>query len=152
MGTSKERLSGVKPTSLRKGIFPVVFLASIAVLVMVNYLIAAQTRSIEDPVGSTVAPATAADSRLPDQRYVDNPRAASKRVERIVRESGGDWNKVAPDDQRLLDSMTQGRGKQMLRLKADELQQRARGISSTKPRAVGHLSSKQQITGRKENL
>jgi hypothetical protein len=152
VGTSKERLSGVKPTSLHKAIFPATFLAGIAVLATVNHLIAAQTRSTEEPVGSTAAPVTVPDSRLPDQRYADNPRAASKRVERIARESGGDWNKVAPDDQRLLDSMTLGRGKQMLRLRADELQRRAHGNSPKESRSVGHLSNKQQTTGGKESL
>lgn len=57
----------------------------------------------------------AGQQRLPDQMFADNPQATSARVRRLVRETGGDWNKLSPNDQRMMDAMSMGHGREMLK-------------------------------------
>ena len=99
-------------------------LTAVALLAALNRLNPAGSSSGETaaPVAApAAAPQAPGEQPLPDQDYMRNPRGAAERVERLARETGGDWNKLSPQDQRMMDSMTAGRGREMLRTKAAAL-------------------------------
>jgi hypothetical protein len=91
-------------------------LTAVALLAALNRLNPAGSSSGETaaPVAApapAAAPQAPGEQPLPDQDYMRNPRGAAERVERLARETGGDWNKLSPQDQRMMDSMTAGRGR-----------------------------------------
>lgn len=106
-----------------------VAIATLAILALAitNYLATTRSESVQvkpsnSETATVSAKASPQEQPLPDQNYLDNPRAAMKRVERLARESGGDWNKLSANDQRMLNSMTLGRGRQMLETTAAKYQ------------------------------
>lgn len=54
------------------------------------------------------------------QNYIANPDAARRRVRLLVKQSHGDWARLSADDRRLLNSVTGGHGRDMLRAMAKE--------------------------------
>ena len=117
----------------------IVAVSGVLALATVNHFVSSQVQQDDDAAEDRattsavqVAPPKS-DPLLPDQNFIENPKAAALRVERIARESGGDWNKVSPGDQRMLDSLTAGHGSAMLRRTMEKLKQRdgtrERGVS-----------------------
>jgi len=64
--------------------------------------------------GVPVPPAPTAGV-APAQNYIADPAAAAKRIPLLVRQSHGDWSRLSDADRQMLDSMTAGHGRQMLR-------------------------------------
>ena len=131
-----QHTTGSDPTNHRtvKGgnsrLLTIVAVSGVLALATVNHFVSSQVQQDDDAaedVAATNAVRVAQpkpDPVLPDQNFIENPKAASQRVERIARESGGDWNKVSPGDQRMLDSLTSGNGPAMLRRTVEKLKQR----------------------------
>lgn len=56
---------------------------------------------------------------VPD--YLSNPEEGARHVDQLARRSGGDFDRLTPHEQRWLNSLTAGRGRAMLRLRARRL-------------------------------
>lgn len=127
----------IAPPSRNKFVLMLVVFVALGTLAATNYFISAAARPNER--GEEASPSAATASRekpaavspadrqtpLPDQNYLENPQGAAQRMQRLARETDGDWNKLAPDDKRLFDSVTSGRGREMLRMQAEQLKKEA---------------------------
>jgi hypothetical protein len=59
--------------------------------------------------------------------YRKEPQEAKRLVEKLARQTGGNFGKLTPDQQKLLDSMTAGHGAEMLRDTARDLAKKHSG-------------------------
>ncbi len=82
-------------------------LALLGSLAAVKGLSSLAQAGMAEPPASVAAPA-------PERNYVADPAAVRKRLPLIIKQSHGDWNRVSPDDQKMLNSMTEGHGRGML--------------------------------------
>jgi len=133
------------PPSRNRFVLPVVVSVGLVTLAAANYFISSAARPNGDDKTASPAATTASREKsaavspavrqtpLPDQNYLENPQGAAQRMQRLARETGGDWNKLAPDDKRLFDSVTLGRGREMLRTQAEQLKKEARRGKVTPP-------------------
>lgn len=127
-----------------KFVLPLIILVGLGTLAAANYFISAAAPPSTDeeqaapPAAAAPAKASALpamrETPLPDQDYQKNPRGAAQRMRRLARETGGDWNKLSPDDQRLFQSVSSGRGPEMLRSQAEPFKKEAaHGKAATPP-------------------
>lgn len=132
-----------------KFLLPVVVFVSIGTLAAANYFTSAAVPPNTDeeeaaPPAATAstnasAPPTVRETPLPDQNYLENPKGAAERMRRLARETGGDWNKLSPNDQRLFQSVSSGRGREMLRGQAEQFKKgAARGKAASAPHGPTH--------------
>ena len=55
--------------------------------------------------------------------YIADPEAGARHTKVLARKSGGDWEKLAEEEQRWLDALTAGHGQRMLEYTARSLKQ-----------------------------
>ena len=63
-------------------------------------------------------PAAPAAAAAPERNYAAEAAEAKKRIPLIIKQSHGDWNRVSPEDQKLLNAATEGHGRGMLEAQA----------------------------------
>jgi hypothetical protein len=66
------------------------------------------------PAPPRLAVAAPSAGQTAGQNYMADPATASKRVSLLVKQSHGDWNRLSDTDQKMLNGMTAGHGREML--------------------------------------
>jgi hypothetical protein len=95
-----------------------IFAGAIVVMVLVA-IISAGPRDAANPRPTPSAPTFEQQTGRPDPGF--HPDSASDYVDKLARDSGGDWNKLSPEDQRYVNGLTAGHGAIYIRDRAKYL-------------------------------
>ena len=76
----------------------------------------------DDSLNRSLAPAPAAPRPHPNMPdYMRNPEEGKRHAEALVRKAGGDFSRLAPEEQQWLNALTAGHGAEMVRKRAAAL-------------------------------
>jgi hypothetical protein len=80
----------------------------------------------QDALTSALSPPPApVRPRMDLPNYVQEPEASKRHAEALVVKSGGDFSRLAPEEQRWLNALTAGHGAEMVRKRAASLRAQA---------------------------